>query len=670
MEERERRVETVLDAVVGTLDGGAPREGQQRMADAVADAFTQREHLLVQAGTGTGKSLAYLVPAVLTGERVVIVTATRALQEQLVRKDIPFLARATEDLGITFTSAQLKGRSNYLCRAREAELVADRAGALTGINADDDVLDAVIDWVEDTDTGDRAEIPVAVPDSLWEVLSVDARECPGRTRCSHGAQCFAEAARDRAADAQIVVVNSALYAQHLAAAGNVLPPHSYAVIDEGHTLEEVCSDAFGVDLGPGRLSRVAAHVRGFLTNADGSDPAGRLVERSIRLGMLLNECRNEAPVDLDQTGLRSALNGIAEAVGALRDTTNKVDPGEHDASQRKQRVLRLLDSTRDDIAYALGANAERDAMWVERREPPVLKVARIDVGEQLMAQLFARRTVVMTSATLALGDDFGHLAWRIGLRDDAKVDEIEPRDGETAPTHPTRYRALDVGSPFEYRKQAILYCAAHLPEPRSPKYDEAWLPEAIELVRAAGGRTLGLCTSLAAAQRLRDALKDALPDIKVLAPDDLPRAALMDAFAADETSCLVGSLGLWQGIDVAGPSVTLVLIDKLPFQRPDDPLARARRDQAEARGHDPFVTYDLPRAARLLAQGVGRLVRRAEDRGVVAVLDPRLVTKRYGAQLVASLPPMYRMTDPKRVKAALERLAAESPEADAAGEPA
>ena len=662
MQENGAEVARVLGAAVRSLDGGVAREGQQQMADAVAGAFTRREHLLVQAGTGTGKSLAYLVPAVLTGERVVIVTATRALQEQLVRKDIPFLATAAAALGITFTSAQLKGRSNYLCRARQAELVADRAATLAGIDTrrdlGDDVLDAVTDWLDGTETGDRAEIPVAVPDSLWEILSVDARECPGRTRCAHGASCFAEAARDRAAGAQIVVVNSALYAQHLAAAGNVLPPHSYVVIDEGHTLEEVCSDAFGVELGPGRLGRVAAHVRSFVASTDGTDPAGRLVERSLRLGMLLKECRNEAPVDLDATGLRSTLHGIAEALGQLRDTVGRLDTGEHDASQRKLRVLRLLDSTRDDIAYALVADAERDAMWVERREPPVLKVARIDVGEQLLDQLFARRTVVMTSATLALGDDFSHLAWRIGLRDDADRAAVEAREGETAPAHPTRYHTLDVGSPFDYRKQAILYCAAHLPEPRSPKYDDAWLPEAVELVRAAGGRTLGLCTSLAAAQRLREALRAALPGIEVLARDDRPRAALMDAFAADETSCLIGSLGLWQGIDVAGPSVTLVLIDKLPFQRPDDPLARARRDQAQTRGHDPFVTYDLPRAARLLAQGAGRLVRRAEDRGVVAVLDPRLVTKRYGAQLAASLPPMYRMTDPARVKAALERLAA------------
>ncbi len=673
----------LLHAAVDSLPGGVVRDGQLQMATAVSEAFTDREHLLVQAGTGTGKSLAYLVPAIVTGERVVVVTATRALQEQLARKDLPFLAAALAPQGVTFTAVQLKGRSNYLCRARQAELLADRAATLTGIRADDDVLSAVTEWLDDTDTGDRAEIPVTVPDPLWDVLSMDSRECPGRVRCKHGDTCFAEAARDRAHSAQIVVVNAALYAQHLASAGNVLPPHSYVVIDEGHTLEEICSDAFGVDLGPGRFTRVAAQVRSFLTSESGDDPAGRLVERSMRLGMLLNECRNESRLDLDATGVRGALSGINEEVAALRETIAKVDVADSDDTQRKQRVVRLLDSTREDITYVLGAKADRDAVWVERREPPVLRVARIDVGVQLLEQLFAKRTAVLTSATLALGDDFSHLAWRLGLRDELAAafldhdlddeppgpgSEREPDDGgaitadaatfERPPAHPTHYRSLDVGSPFDYRKQAILYVAAHLPEPRTPKYEAAWLAEAVELVRAAGGRTLGLCTSLAAARALREALSAALPDVHVLAPDDLPRARLMEEFAADETSCLVGSLGLWQGIDVAGPAVTLVLIDKLPFQRPDDPLALARRDQAAAKGHDPFVTYDLPRAARQLAQGVGRLVRRDDDRGMVAVLDPRLVTKRYGASLSASLPPMYRMTDPVRARAALARLAA------------
>jgi ATP-dependent DNA helicase DinG len=226
------------------------------------------------------------------------------------------------------------------------------------------------------------------------------------------------------------------------------------------------------------------------------------------------------------------------------------------------------------------------------------------------------------------------------------------------PPDPTRFHGLDVGSPFDYRGQAILYCAAHLPDPRSPKFADAWIAEAVDLVRAAGGRTLGLCTSLAAARALREALAAGLEGVRVLAPDDLPRAKLMEEFARDETSCLVGSLGLWQGIDVPGPSVSLVIIDKIPFQRPDDPLALARRDRAASLGHDPFATYDLPRAALLLAQGAGRLVRTSTDRGVVAVLDPRIVNKRYGRTLVDSMPPMFRMTSPDRVRAALERLAA------------
>ncbi|HEY1741239.1 MAG TPA: ATP-dependent DNA helicase, partial [Acidimicrobiia bacterium] len=674
MEEQQRRkVVEALRAVVAELDGFEARPGQEEMATAVAGAFDRHEHLLVQAGTGTGKSLAYLVPAVLTGGRVVIVTATRALQEQLCRKDLPFLAQHTAPLGHTFTFTQLKGRSNYACRARLADLETEMQESFTGLRSERETVQSVARWAAEADTGDRADLDEVVSESVWSMVSMDSYECPGRQKCAHGDTCFAEAARDRAAESDVVVVNTALYGQHLVGAGRVLPPHSYVVIDEAHTLEEIASTAFGVTMGPTRIGRAATQIRTFLTGDDNEDPVARLDERAQRLGRLLEQCPNEERIDLDGTGVRDALAAVNEAFATVKGTVDRIDLADQsaDTGQRKQRVLRLIDSTREDLAYAVRATSTEDAAWVDRRNPttpPVLHVARVDVGDPLRLSLFARRTAVLSSATLATGGDFSHLAWRLGLRDgDASTEnrgdrpesgptaEPEPArepvvdadTGEIRPPEPTSYRALDVGSPFDYRNQAILYCAAHLPDPRSPKYADAWIAEAVELARAAGGRTLGLCTSLAAARALREALTKALAGVRVLSPDDLPRAKLMEEFARDETSCLVGSLGLWQGIDVAGPSVSLVVIDKIPFQRPDDPLALARRDRAESLGHDPFATYDLPRAALLLAQGSGRLVRTSTDRGVVAVLDPRIVTKRYGRTLVESLPPMFRMTNPE-----------------------
>ncbi len=661
-------VGAALDAVVGRLPGGVVRDGQRTMAEAVADAFDHREHLLVQAGTGTGKSLAYLVPAVLAHERVVVVTATRALQEQLCRKDLPFLRSVMNDLGHAFSFAQLKGRSNYLCRARLAEHATDREGVLAGIRADDDVLDALDDWAEATSSGDRGDFELPVPDALWATVSMDSRECPGRTKCTYGDACFAEQARDRAAASDVVVVNTALYAQHLAAAGAVLPEHSLVIIDEGHMLEDICASAFGVELGSRRLERLAAEVRGFLAGESGGDADAvvALNERARRWDELLRQQPNEQRVDLDGAGLRPALMVLNDQLAALSAAVSQVTAAAGDAALKQQRLLRLITSTRDDVVYMLGATPDRDAIWVERRDPPMLMVARIDVGPPLFQALFSEATTIVTSATLALGDDFDPLAWRLGLRPDlaersARFGGADASDDDSTPKrrpeHPDRFRALDVGSPFDYRSQAILYCAAHLPDPRKDQYEAAWLAEAVDLVRAAGGRTLGLCTSLRAAGALREALREALPEIRVLAPDDLPRSKLMEEFAADETSCLVGSLGLWQGLDVPGPSVSLVLVDKIPFARPNDPLAMARREEAEGLGRDPFRTFDLPRAALLLAQGVGRLIRSSDDRGVVAILDRRLVTAGYGRTLIDSLPPMFRMTDPVRVKGALERLA-------------
>lgn len=667
-----------LESVIARLPAGEAREGQSRMCAAVETAFARREHLLVEAGTGTGKSLAYLVPAILAGERVVVSTATRALQEQLCRKDLPFLA---EHLDVPFAFALLKGRSNYLCVARHADLVEDRAGALAGIRADDATLDEIDAWVGQTETGDRADLPRVVADAVWERLSVDSRECPGRARCDLSEGCFAEAARDRAAAADVVVVNSALFALDLAAGGAVLPPHSLAVVDEAHSLEDVCTSAFGVELGPVRIARLVSAARGLLTSDRTGDPVGALAAWPDRFEALLGGCPVDSRLDLDGAGLRGPCASLEQVLAELQATVGAIDPGAEAGARAKARLVSLIDSARADLQTLLGADAERDALWVEERGRRVLHSAPVDVGPPLAGSCFAWRTTVLTSATLSVGGDFGPIAWRLGLRPglageagdagghdhegDQEGDQEGGADGGESdagsrsrrPADPARHATLDVGSPFDYRRQAILYCAKHLPDPRSDEFQEAMLDEVVALARAAGGRTLGLCTSLRAAEAMRARLKESL-GVRVLGTDDYPRPRLMEEFARDETSCLVGSIGLWQGLDVPGPAVSLVVIDKIPFARPDDPIAVARRERAAAEGRSPFDTYDLPRAAMLLAQGAGRLVRSVSDRGVVAVMDRRLVVNRYGARLVASLPPMHRLSDRARVVAALDRLRA------------
>jgi len=671
------RAVAILDEVVGHLQGGEVRDGQRRMCAAVEAAFARREHVMVQAGTGTGKSLAYLVPAILAGERAVIATVTRALQEQLCNKDLPFLA---DHIKAPFVFALLKGRSNYLCVARHEEVVADRAGALSGLRSDDALLGVIEEWAATTGTGDRADLPRAVPEMLWSRLSVDSRECPGRTRCDLAERCFAEAARDRAAEADVVVVNTALFAVDLAAGGAVLPRHALAVVDEAHGFEDICTSAFGVELGPSRLSRLAAAARGLLVSDRSGDPVDALARWPDRIEALLKACVTNLQIDLDEVGLRDPCAALEQVLAELHGVARAASPGIETGRRAQERLVRSIDSARADLQKLLRSDAESDAIWVEDRRRPVLRVAPVDVGPPLADACFSRRTTVLTSATLAVGGDFSPLAWRLGLRpglasvpgnpsegEDEAIDDESDGDSDrggrlaegrrfgSAPADAARYTSLDVGSPFDYAQQAILYCAGHLPDPRSAEFQEAMLDEAEALARAAGGRMLGLCTSLRSAEAMREHLRDRLR-VRVLGTDDYPRVRLMNEFARDETSCLIGSIGLWQGLDVPGPSVSLVVIDKIPFSRPDDPVANARRASAAAEGRDAFETYDLPRAAMLLAQGAGRLVRNSTDRGVVALMDRRVVKSGYGARLLASLPPMHRLTDRGRVLAALSRL--------------
>jgi ATP-dependent DNA helicase DinG len=621
-----------LARVVAGLAAGEPRPGQAAMATAVEAAISGRRHLLVQAGTGTGKSLGYLVPAVRSGQRVVVVTATKALQDQLVRHDLPLVAR---HLDRPVRAALLKGRSNYLCRAALEDAVAGATGRLLSDGPAPAGLEAVAAWAATATGGDRDELPEAVPDRTWAAVSVAAGECPGASRCPHGETCFAERARDEASRADVVVVNAHLYAQHLASDGAVLPDHEVVVIDEAHAFEDVAVDGLGTAVGRTRFAAAARAVAALFTPED--DTASRLDAAGDRVDAVLAPLVGRR-ADVAAGDLAVALAGAAEVVAAATARVRPLPAG-GDAAARRERALQVCDRLAVDLRD-LAEPTDGRVAWVEAAPAPTLRVAPVDVAGELAERLFSRTTTVLTSATLTVGGSFAPLAERLG------VDLAEAE-------------ALDVGSPFHYEDQALLYCAAHLPDPRSAGYEAAMLDELEALIRAAGGRTLALFTSRRAMDAAAERLVDRLP-WRVLVQGRLPQPVLRQEFRADESSVLLATLGFWQGFDAPGPTCSLVTIDRLPFSRPDDPVAEARRAAATRARRNAFAAVDLPRAAILLAQGAGRLVRTSSDRGVVAVLDRRLATASYRWTLVRSLPPMARTKDPAVASARLAELAAAS----------
>jgi ATP-dependent DNA helicase DinG len=603
------------------------------MATAVAGALERGRHVAVQAGTGTGKTLAYLVPALVHGKPVVVATATKALQDQLAGKDLPFL---TEHLGRGVEWAVLKGRSNYVCVQRLTELGPGAAGGGEQLGLDgmaervpEAELAEIRRWAAGTATGDRAELEREPSERAWAAVSVSSRECPGATRCPSGGVCFAEAARARAAEADVVVVNLHLYGLDLATGGMILPEHDVVVIDEAHQLEDIVSATSGLEIGGGRFSDLARKLKGVVADdqlAAGVDDAGRLLVDVLR-PRRGERLRGELPDDL--AGVLVVARGRLErALGAAKAVP---DGAPEEVRTRAVRLQQAAGALIDDVT-AVGQAGPTDVVWVEGHDAaPVLRVAPLDVAGLLADALWSRRTAVLTSATLP-----ARLGPRLGL----------PAGG---------HDALDVGSPFDYEAHALLYCAAHLPDPRQPSYTEAMLEELGGLIEAAGGRTLGLFTSFRVLDAAVEALRNRL-DVPILSQRDLPKPRLVERFTADPETCLFATMGFWQGVDVPGPSLSLVAIDRIPFPRPDEPLMAARRERA---GADAFSLIDLPRATTLLAQGAGRLIRSAADRGVVAVLDPRLATARYRWDVVRALPPMRRTKDPAEARAFLRDLLAQ-----------
>ncbi|MFF5988210.1 ATP-dependent DNA helicase [Prauserella flavalba] len=660
--------------------GGAEREGQVRMAEAVATAIRTGEHLAVQAGTGTGKSLAYLVPAIRYAVEheatVVVSTATIALQRQLVDRDLPRLAKALKKpLGREPTFAILKGRRNYLCMHRVHTGAPEEpedtglfdAFAVSRIGRE---VKRLHEWSSDTETGDRDELVPGVSEQAWRQVSVTARECLGVARCPIGTDCFAERARGEAGRADVVVTNHALLAIDALQEYQVLPEHDLVVIDEAHELVDRVTSVATSELTTSLIS-AATRRCGRLIDADIAD---RLLEAGDGLALVLDELP-PGRMDTLPTPLGGALTVVRDAAHACLTalgSERKEDVEEATARKLARSMLdevhdtavRLLDAFDEDQAHRL------DVVWLSGDQysasprPPALHVAPLSVGGLLRERVFARSTTVLTSATLALGGAFDTLARQWGLPPSPKptvkaegtaTDKPAPSDNDGP-----RWSGLDVGSPFDYRKHGILYVAKHLPPPGRDGLGERTLDEIAELIDAAGGRALGLFSSMRAAKQATEELRDRVKH-PILCQGDDSTSLLVGKFADDPRTCLFGTLSLWQGVDVPGPSLQLVIVDRLPFPRPDDPVSSARQRAVEARGGNGFLTVAATHAALLLAQGTGRLHRSVTDKGVVAVLDSRLATARYGGFLRASLPPLWPTHDPKVARDALRRLDAAAP---------
>ncbi|MFB6941317.1 ATP-dependent DNA helicase [Streptomyces sp. NPDC056305] len=643
----------LLHAAV-TAVGGTERPGQAAMAEAVAEAVDDQSHLLVQAGTGTGKSLGYLVPALAHGERVVVATATLALQRQLVERDLPRTVDALHPLLRRRPQfAMLKGRSNYLCLHRlhegvpqdEEEGLFDQFEAAAPSSKLGQDLLRLRDWSDETESGDRDDLTPGVSDRAWAQVSVSSRECLGASKCAYGAECFAELARERAKLADVVVTNHALLAIDAIEGAPVLPQHEVLIVDEAHELVSRVTGVATGELTPGQVNRAVRRAAKLVNEkaADALQTASEGFERVMELA--LPGRLEEVPEDLGYAllALRDAARTVISALGATRDKSVQ----DEDAV-RKQALASV--ETIHGVAERITQGSEYDVVWYERHDRfgASVRVAPLSVSGLLREKLFAERSVVLTSATLKLGGDFNGVGASLGLAPEGTAGDDLPQ-----------WKGLDVGSPFDYPKQGILYVARHLATPGREGSRTDMLDELAELLEAAGGRTLGLFSSMRAAQAAAEELRGRL-DKPILLQGEETLGELIKNFAADPETCLFGTLSLWQGVDVPGASCQLVVMDRIPFPRPDDPLMSARQKAVEEAGGNGFMAVAATHAALLMAQGAGRLVRATGDKGVVAVLDPRLANARYGSYLRASLPDFWYTTDrdqARRSRAAIDSAA-------------
>jgi len=645
------------------------------MAQAVEQALERGQHLLVQAGTGVGKTLAYLIPALAhaaaTGEPVVVATATLALQRQIMEKDLPLALAAIEgQLDRQPQAALLMGRANYLCRAKlegdypvEEEALFDldqpgRSRPLTGLAAQ---VKQLHQWSKQTTTGQRDDVSGGVSPAAWRQVSVSAVECTG-AKCRFQGDCFAERAREQASHADLVVTNHAMVALNLTGQA-ALPEYSAVVVDEAHQLTASLTNAYTDELSAAQVRRAVKTVGRLKVETEALDGALAALESALH-----QTATGWFRAGLPET-LTQALVGLRGAVRAALTATQQAQANEATRQQAQAELNQILAAcerlTKTDHRQASaeqpdGSSAARDSetaanrggasvAWCTRpmrgsaEGDPVLYVAPLAVADQVRQRLLDRATTVLTAATLAVGGSFQGPAAAVGL----KVSE-----------HGDAWRGLKVASPFDYQHQAILYLASHLPAPdREGRAGIVQQELMAQLIEAAAGGALGLFSSQRAAERAAEAVAGKV-DYPVLCQGERTLGALVDQFLEEPDTCLFGTLSLWQGLDAPGPTCRLVMIDRLPFPRPDDPLSQARTQAVNQAGRSGFMEVAVSQAATLLAQGVGRLIRQSSDRGVVAVLDSRLATARYGPFMLATLPPMWRTEQLDQVLSSLGRLAA------------
>ena len=619
------RALALLDRITARLPGGGEsREGQRQMVAAVASAFSRREHAIIEAGTGVGKSLAYLVPAAMSGHRVVVATATKNLQDQLAQKDAPTVAAVATRTKV----AVLKGKSNYLCRNR-----AHATGGGAQLSFDDgssvpkgvaDQMRRVLAWAEETETGDRDELPFELDARAWRGLSVTPQECLGRAQCPQGHNCFHELAKDRAAESSIVIVNTHLYAAHLASGAMLLPAHDFVVFDEAHEVLDIFASLLGTSLN-------ATRVRAFATVAK-SLVAPAMVDTVADLGASADRLATILEIQYDTQELSGlgpdAQREIDTAVGLTTRLVESLRALETSGPEDEARKIRALGPgvhLANDLAR-IAHPQKGEILYLSRREREIdLEVNLVDVGPRLREDLWGHVTAVLTSATIP-----DNLPTQLGL-DDVRIETF--------------------ASPFDYAHHSLLYVPAGFPGRNENGAEAAIIDELVTLIGAAGGRTLALFTNRAVMNRVAEAV-EARIDTPVLVQGTLSRQRIIEQFRDSAEASLFAVTSFWQGIDVPGHSLSLVTIDRLPFSVPNDPLLKARQD----RSANPFFEVDLPRATMLLAQGVGRLIRNASDRGVVAVLDTRLAEARYRSMLFKKLPPMKRTRDQNEVTSFLKEL--------------
>lgn len=643
------RAVTALESALQAKPGAVARPGQRQMVEAVAAALEDRAHLLVEAGTGTGKSLAYLIPALMSGRRIVVSTATKSLQNQLADTELPFLATV---LGVPVTWSVVKGRQSYACRAKLAESCGAALDGVSGLEMfpePDAAVAGIASWVASGGSGDRDDLPDAVSDETWRAVSVSGMECPGKAHCPEGNRCCAEAALDAAAVARVTVTNHHLYALHLASGGRILPDHDAVVFDEAHKLESAANAAFGVDVSGRRVTAYANNAARLLVREKRDEVLAGLRAAAERLDMA-SAGAFPARLDPGSAPVGEAVLGCIDRVGAAGRALRQ-DESDERVAGAIARVKAQGGHVQADFGMALDLPSGYVA-WAEP-ERRLIRIAPIEVDDSIARSLLVHRPAILTSATMTIGGSFISLAQRLGFA--AASPDDDSLAEEVVDPLPRTYRELNVQGTFDYAAQGLLYVAAGLPEPPHADWPAAVGAEIAALTGAAGGRALILTTSFRMLEMAAAALDDA--GFAVLVQGSLPKRQLIARFASDETATLVATMGYWEGIDVPGPSLSLVIIDRIPFPRPDDPLMEARRDAVATRGGRPFDAVDLPHATLLLAQGAGRLIRNEHDRGVVAVLDRRLVSQRYGQRILHSLPRLLRTSDRERAIRYLRELA-------------